>query len=339
MAATNVQGGLTIDLLQNGDNLNTILMATKPLYQTFKKGTDDFAPNWATAPQSDQPIIFPRIHSVMEQKDLTPTDTSWEYNGVPMRFDSSGTCIEPTVAAGKVQLITHNSLPALRMIGNVASETNNDSDNIAFSGYVNAGGQRIKATAEITLLIEEATANLYRLFLNMDDDTIDGDEESVTMTATLFNQGAPITRGVQFEFLKIDDEVIQSKRALNTLKITRAMIDAELLVIARAYVDNKVVAEAQRQVWDSTDPYTIVFDKGNRVRQAASDDVTYNYSLMNTRNGNTRSATFEITVYRNTDKEVITSDFSTTNSSITVTGAKIAEHRSIYVHVKTKVQW
>lgn len=339
MVPTRVQGGLVIDLLQNGDNLNTVLMATKPLYQTFKKGTDDYSPNWATASESDQPVIYPRVHSVMEGMNLIPTDCSWRYNGVAMEFNSSGTCTRPDVIAGKVKRITHDGVEALRLIENLASDVNNDSDTFGFTGYADSGGQRIEVNAEITVLIEEAAANLYRLFLNMDDDIIDGDEESITMTALLYNQGAPISRGVEFEFLDIEDEVLQSKRTSNKLVITRSMIDSELLVVCRAYVDDKIVAEERRQAWDSTDPYTVVFSNGNRVRQSQYEDKTHTISLLNARNGNTVSgATFDMTVYRNSDKQVITSDFTKTSNTITVKGTNIFEHKSIYIHVKASVE-
>ena len=91
-------------------------------------------------------------------------------------------------------------------------------------------------------------------------------------------------------------------------------------------------------MWDVTDPYTIICDKGTSVRQASSDDVTYNFSLMNARTGTSVVGTvFVIKVYRNADSADITSQFSMTNTSITVTGAKIAEHKSLYVDTSCTV--
>lgn len=338
MATTNVTGGIVINLLQNGDNLTTTLNATAPLYQTFKKGTTDFAPNWETMPDAQRPVIFPRSYSAMEAAVLAVTNIAWKYNGVAMTFDASGLCTAPDIAAGKVRQIDYNGAKALRMIGNVASDTNNDSDTISFTGKVNASGQQVDVSAEITLLVEEASANLYRLFLNMPDDVIDGDETSLTMTAALYNMGAQVTTGVQYEFLNLAGTVLRAKNASPTFNVTRAMIDSELMVVCKVYIGDDVVAQEQRQVWDSIDPYTIVCDKGSNVRQGPYDDVTYNLSLVNVRTGSTVSGVvFEIKAFRNSDKVDITSQLTKTNTSITVTGAKILEHKSIYIEAKTTV--
>lgn len=338
MAATNVSGGVNISLLQNGDNLNTTLNSTAPLYQTFKKGTQDFSPNWATMPDTQRPVIFPRAYSVMEAAVLAITGISWKYNGVGMTFDSSGICTYPDVAAGKVRQIDYNGSKALKMIGNVASDTNNDSDTIGFTGKVNASGQQVDVSAEITLLVEESSGNLHRLFLNMSDDVIDGDETQITMTAALFLSGSPVSTGVQYEFLDVDGTVLRAKNASTTFNITRAMIDSELLVVCKAYVNDVVVAQEQRQVWDSTDPFVIICDRGTNVSQRAIDDFTYSFSLLNARNGNVMSGiVFDIKAYRNLDKSDITSQFTKTNTSITIPGAKINEHKSLYVDASCTV--
>lgn len=332
MANLQVSGGISINLLQNGDNLNTTLNATKPLYQTFKKGTTDFVPDWANMSDTDRPVIFPRVYSVMESRMLIPFNVSWKYNGVAMTFDASGIATAPDLVAGKMKQIDYNGSKALRMIGNVASDVNNDSDTITFVGSVTSSGQTVQVSADITLLIEEASNNLYRLFLIMTDDVIDGDETSLLLGAVLYNNGAEVTTGVQFEFTDQAGTVLQAKSTNDTLVVTKDMIDGELMIVCKAYIDDLVVAQERRQVWDATDPYTIICDKGTNVRQAAGDNVTYNFSLINARTGAIVSGiVFVIKVYKNADGTEITSQFTITDSSVTVTGAKIAEHKSLYV--------
>ncbi len=334
MANLQVSGGVSINLLVNGDNLNTTLNATAPLYQTFKKGTQEFSPNWATMSDTNRPIVYPRVYSVMEAAVLVPTDVTWRYNNVPLVFDASGVAIlpSPDVAVGKVKQIDHNGSKALRMIGNVASDTNNDSDTITFTGKVNSSGQQITVSANITVLVEEASNNLHRLFLVMADDVIDGDETLLTMNAMLYNNGALVTTGVQFEFLDVNGTVLRAKNASPTFTITSAMIDSELMIVCKAWVNNAVVAQEQRQVWDSTDPFTIICNQGTSVRQRAIDDVTYVFSLLNARTGNVVSGTtFTIKVYKNATGADITSQFAPTTSQILISGAKISEHKSLYV--------
>ena len=338
MANLQVSGGLNISLLQNGDNLNTTLNATAPLYQTFKKGTQDFSPNWATMSDLDRPVIYPRVYSVMENRVIVPSDISWKYNNVAMTFDAQGIATAPDIAAGKIKQIDYNGAKALRMIGNVASETNNDSDIITFLGNVTSSGQTVPVSADITLLIEEGSNNLYRLFLVMTDDVIDNDEESLSMKAILYNNGALVATGAQFEFTDQAGNVLRVKGSSDTFVITKAMIDSELMVVCKAYVNNNIVTQEQRQVWDATDPYTIICDQGTSVRQRSIDDLTYTFSLLNARTGSVVSGTvFVIKVYRNTDSLDITSQFTITNTAITVTGTKIAEHKSIYVDASCTV--
>lgn len=334
MADLRVSGGVSINLLQNGDNLNTVLMSNLPLYQIFKKGTTEFTPNWATAPSAQQPIIFPRVYSVMEAQVLASTNVTWKYNGIAMTFDASGIATAPSVCAGKLKQIDYSGSKALQLIGNIASETNNDSDYVTFTGVVTASGQTVSVSAEITILVEEASANLHRLFLNMTDDVIDGDETSLSMTAMLFNNGAQVATGVEYEFLDELGTVLRAKGTSPSFNITRAMIDSELLVVCKAYMNNLVVAQEQRQVWDSTDPFTIICDKGSQVRQSATDNVVYNFSLLNARTGATvPGIVFTIKVFKNSTTEDITSEFTKTNTSVTIPGAKVVEHRSLYINV------
>lgn len=327
-----------INLLENGDSLNTTLNATAPLYQTFKKGTEEYVPNWATMPDAQRPIIFPRCYSTMEAVVLAITNISWKYNNVAMTFDGTGLCTAPDVCAGKIRQIDYNGSKALKMVGNVASDTNNDSDTISFTGEVETGGQDIDTSAEITLLIEEAAANLYRLFLNMADDVIDGDETSLSMTASLFNMGTAVTSGAEFEFTDIAGNVLRAKGQSPNFTVTRAMIDSSLLVVCKAYVGDVLVAREQRQVWDSTDPYIILCNMGSHAWQTNKQNYDYTFSVMNSRTGATVAGqVFEFLVQNLTNGDDITSDFAKTDTTVTVPGTKIKQYRSIYINAQTEV--
>lgn len=338
MANLNVSGGISINLLVNGDNLNTTLNATAPLYQTFKKGTVDFTPNWGTMSDSLRPIVYPRIYSVMEAKELKATNVSWKYNGVGMTFGGDGVATLPDIAAGNIKQIDYNGSKALKMIGNVASESNNDSDIITFTGSVSSSGQTVSVSAEIPVLVEEASGNLYRLFLTMADDVIDGDETSLTMKATLFSSGTVVDTDCTFEFLDINGTVLRANNASDTFVITRDKIDSELLVVCKAYFRTKEVAREQRQVWDATDPYTIICDRGTNIKQRAIDDYTYGFSLLNARTGSVvPGAIFQIKVYSNATLADITSQFTPTQTKVTISGAKIQEHKSIFIEAHSTI--
>ncbi|MEL7600549.1 MAG: hypothetical protein AAGU18_10700 [Proteiniphilum sp.] len=329
---------MSINLLVNGDQLNTTLNSTGPLYQTFKKGTNDFTPNWQTMSDALRPIVFPRIFSVMEGKTLIPTDVSWKYNDVQMTFDAGGIATAPSIVAGKIQEVTYNGAKALKMIGNVASDANNDSDTISFSGRVNSSGQSVLVSADITVLVEEGTNNLYRLFLMMQDDVLDPGESSLSMKAMLYNNGALVSTNVQYEFLKFDATVLRAKDPSDTLSITPEMVNGELMVVCKAYVGTTMVVQEQKQVWDVTDPYVVVCDQGNNLRQRAIDDVTYTFTLLNARTGVEHpGAVFVIKVYNNATLADISAEFNPQSPSITISGAKIQQHKSILLEAQTTI--
>ncbi|GEM_PF-2515137 len=337
MANLNVSGGVNINLLKNGDNLNTVLIATSPLYQTFKKGTSDFSPNWEKNPVS-RPTIYPRIYSVMEAKTIVPVNCAWKYNGAQMAFDGNGLCTSPEIPAGKIRKTTFNGVEALVIEKNLASSTNNDSDVISFSADATASAQTLKVSAEIQLLIEEATSGLYRLFLSTADDVIDGNQTSISLEAMLFNQGVKVTTGVQYEFLNEVGTVLQAKSTNPIITLTKAQIDAEMLVYCKAYMDGVVVSQERKQVWDSTDPYTIICDKGTNINQLSSEDINLSFSVMNARTSLIVSGvTFAIKVIKNATLADITGEFAKTGTSVTIPGAKMLQHQSIYVDVSCTI--
>lgn len=338
MANLTATGGVSISLLVNGDNLNTTLNSTAPLYQTFKKGTSDFTPNWGTMSDALRPIIFPRIFSVMEGRTLIPTDATWKYNDVSITFDASGIATAPSIIAGKIQEVTYDGAKALKMIGNVASDANNDSDTISFTGRVNSSGQSVLVSSDITVLVEEGTNNLYRLFLMMQDDVLDPGDVSLSMKAMLYNNGSLVSTNIQFEFLKLDGTVLREKDPSDTLSITPSMVGGELMVVCKAYIGSTMVVQEQKQVWDVTDPYVIVCDKGNNVHQRAIDDVIYTFIMLNARTGVEHAgAVFTIKVYSNATLADITSEFNPQSPSITITGAKIQQHKSILIEAQTTI--
>ena len=342
MATTQVANYTSISLLENGESLNVVLNATAPLYQTFKKGTEDFSPDWATMPDAQRPIIFPRIFSTIEGLVVNATDVGWRYNNVSMQFDSSGLCTYPDIAAGKIRQIDYNGSKALKMVGNVASETNNDSDTITFFGKALASGQELDVTADITILVEEASNNLYRLFLNTDDDVLDGDDTHLAMKAQLFNNGALATSGVEFEFLDLEGNILRAKNASDTINITPAMIDSQLVVVCKAYVSGKVVASEQRMVWDSKDPVSLHCDQGLKVSQKLTETKTYTHFAMNNRTGvqiPKANVSYDFKVLRHSDRVDISSQFSIGSDNVVIPGTKIKENgKNIGILTNAQVQ-
>jgi hypothetical protein len=321
----------SIDLLENSESLNVVLNATSPLYQTFKKGTTEFSPNWETMPDAQRPVIYPRVYSTMEAVVVAVTDIGWKYNSVAMVFDAEdGLCTYPDAAADKFKQIDYNGSKALKMVGNVASDANNDSDTITFTGKVSASGQTLDVSADITLLIEEASNNLYRMFLNMDDDVLDGDETQLSMTAQVFNNGTLVSSNIEYEFLDIEGNVLRAKNTSGTLAVTGEMINGQLMVVCKAYIGSVPVATEQRMVWDSKDAVSLHCDQGSRIVQKLAETKTYTYYVVNHRTGvqipDSNVTYSSIKVLRISDRVDISDQFTIGTNNVVVPGAKIKDN-------------
>lgn len=326
MSAVEVYKSITIKKLINGVSVSATLYSTSPLYQTFKRGTNDFNPNWETMPDGERPVIFPRV-SPAGGGDLPITDIGWRYNQQQIMFNSNGMATAPDVCAGKVRKTIYNGVEAIKVIGNVASDTNNTSDTISFFGKVRASGQLMDVSAETTLLIEEGIENLYRLILEMTDHIIDGNETSIKMQAKLFNDGNLVTTGAQYEFIDTTGAALRPKSSDPVFNIHKDMVHGEVIVTCKGYIGNKVVGQDQRQVIDKTDPYEIDASVGDIVMLDPKDNVVITFYLLNQRTGQRVSgATFTIRVFKENPRLDITSEFTKSPTTITIPGSKIDQY-------------
>lgn len=326
-----VYGSISVLPLVNGDTINARLESTQSLYQTFRKGTEMFNPNWVTMPDKDRPIIFPRIYSSNlggEVDDIS--DVSWKYNQQPIIFDSNGVASSPGVIDGKIKKVIYEDREALKLIGNVASDENNTSDTITFTGRISVSGQEPFVSAETTILIEEATGSNYRLLLEISDHIIDGDETGVDAKAILYVGGQKVTNGVKYQYLNTLDQVLRDKSESPEYFLSKDLVHGEIILRVKAFVDNVEVAEAQRQVLDWTDPYAIQCTLGGETHQDFKKDTTYIFNLVNQRTGMpVADPRFDFAARIRSSSVDIAGDLAQTDTTITLPGATLNEHGAI----------
>lgn len=202
-----------ITALEDGATLHGNLVSDKSLVQMWS-GTAA-VPNWGTTGTvgtSYQPTIHLTLLSGTSPVAVTSLSSySWHYNDhgndVAITFSDTSTTIEwnDTGGSGSVtgylstgdcagMFLKHNktvngvSVPALRIISNLASTSNVDVDTITFVGAYNIGGSNVNFSADAVVRITAVTATGYIgvvSFVSSADITAPG--QTIKMYGQLFN--------------------------------------------------------------------------------------------------------------------------------------------------------
>ncbi len=205
-----------VTAIDDGSTLHGELRATKSLSQAWNGS--GAVPNWTTTTNgtyTNAPIIY--LSLLRGSTPVVPNagSTSWQYNGVSITFSSSGSTKvfavgETTVSCQGYESIdgrffvineypmdsTH-FVPALAIIGNLASSTNPDTDSITLNGAYSIGQtSSIDFSVTANVRISRITSNGYFGQINFVGGKSDITEAGgyVIAYAQLYNQsGSPIS--------------------------------------------------------------------------------------------------------------------------------------------------
>ena len=283
-----VSGSVHITGIVDGDQISGQLRATLPLVQYIKKDTAQCSPDFVAQP-STQPTIYPNVTSQVEQRrlEILSGTEKWFYNSesVELTFDASGNCTGPGSAAGKFKKVTYNNgdfnVPALKIVGNLAAETNKDSDVVSMEGAVDSAGHTLPFRLDITFRIEEIEGDPYIGYIN--DETgngavLDDDTTSVSLKAYLMKSGSLVTSGITYQWQKLVSGVWTniSGATAQTLTVTKGDIEATELRQVKMTVNGTIVY-AQIEVNDETDPRVINWNASGSTKLSRTiNTVTLN---------------------------------------------------------------
>lgn len=269
----------------DADSLSFTLMATEPLVQYLKKGTSDgFMPNWATSDR--KPVIYPNAMSQLEgiRKQAVAGSEEWSYNGTVMTFNASGVSVTPAVIAGTFQKQLYNNgdflVPALKIIGNLVSPTNVDTDQIGMSCKVEVSGIQIPASNSISIRLEETVGDPYQGFISATDGgVIDNNTKSVTLTAELTKGGSYVTEGITYKWFRA---VLGGWEALsgiaatpNKLLVNDSMVDTFAMFKCEYWIGGLMVFSSVTKVSDETDPLILAKNPSGPTMLGKGGSVTY----------------------------------------------------------------
>lgn len=189
-----------IQVLEDGSTLHGQLLSTITPTQSYKDGS--FIPNWATT-ASARPLIYLSLQN--GGSDITPdSGYTWKYNGTTITFSSSTTTVTigSTSYTGNVDTnfsgvffkTTYNGMPALGIIGNLASSSNVDIDVIRFDGTKTLVTNPVSFSCMINVTITQWTSGGYLGVLTFPNgNEISQAGQSLSCTAALYNESGVVT--------------------------------------------------------------------------------------------------------------------------------------------------
>lgn len=257
----NVSGNFFVEMLVDGDSAQGNIRSTKPLVQMYNPVTTACVPDWSVV--ANQPIIYPVMRSGNENviKAIVSGSDTWYYNNTIISFNGSGISTSPDNVAGKLKKITFNNghvdVPALQIIGNLASASNMDADTISMSGQIEASGHSLSYSVDIALSISEYTDTAYNGFIHTTNGgIIDEESETVSLTQELY-RGGDIVPSANYSCKWYKGSASEPFSTAKNVSLGQSDIDSKNIIRCDFIVDGEVIACHFQEVSDETDPYFI----------------------------------------------------------------------------------
>jgi len=228
----NVQNAITIYRLRNGDSLNLSFKLTKQLHQIISKETGVIFPDWSV--ESEQPVITPIARSTMGAV-VTTSFYGWEYNGNDLNFSGEIVGEWQKDLTGKFAIRWSDG--SLKIIQNLASETNIAGDILTFKCTATVSGVEYNISGTLSVTIIQASASAYYMHIQSTTDTLTSETPTATLTVTLLNEMGKV-EAFEVEWFKDYDEETAWKAqsaANKSIIVTRDDISGAQLFIAKAY--------------------------------------------------------------------------------------------------------
>lgn len=265
----------------DGDVITTHMYSTEILVQRLKAGADTPMPDWTIS--SNQPTIYPRAISQNTGKRITIHSPKWYYNG---SLIESG---NPTFLT-----TTHNDggvvVPALKIVGNLASINNLDLDTIRFEGKATIASVEYNVSGTVEVRIEEMVGEPYDGIIKATEGgVIDNDTSEVTATAILYNGGVQISSEVTYKWFRVgksgDTELTPPTSTPNKMTFKDEDIDSELTIRVDFYYNGTKVYSVTRLLSDETDPYFLEVSIDGPVDLRDGEEVNMTATVRDRANG------------------------------------------------------
>jgi len=292
---TSISNKFLITAIDDGMTVQGNLRSTKTLVQAYDAATGGVAPDWTVA--SNQPTIYAVI---MKGSTLMSTSAlqsyKWLLNGQEIA-DGDERFEKTTYVLDSV------SVPALKIVENLASADNLDIDLITLEGTVEVTGSPIAFAMGVEVRITEATGNGYLGVVSFDgpcDITEDNDE--VEMTASLFSAMNELT---EFDCKWYVGSETSARGTGKTFTVGAADVTDYAVVKCEFYKGGDLVATAFVGVDDTTDPQYMYVTSDNSngssaVIRSSQGAITFKFwvaTLSDATNYDESYETFKVYLY------------------------------------------
>lgn len=190
---SSVSNRFYVEAIDDGSTLHGQLLSTKALTQAWTGSAA--VPNWNVA--GNQPTVY--VDLLSGTSKVTPdAGGTWYYNNVEIEWaDSSATAISTDGRFQKVNNYPTSANPtaAIKIIGNLASSSNVNTDSITYSGTYTLGGSPIGFSVSTFVRITGVSSNgIFGFIEFVGSNVVTEKNQVVTMYARLFSaDGQEIT--------------------------------------------------------------------------------------------------------------------------------------------------
>lgn len=300
-----LQGSVVIKRLRTGQTVYLSLDADKALAQAVDPDSGNVAPNWGKA--ENQPIVTPSAKSYSGE-GVELSGHRWAYNGTTLVFngtaDSNG--FKPiTSGYGQGLFALKESTGQIKIVGNIASESNYVDDTLTYTGDYVMATTKMKGTISGTRTIQlfKAGASSWIGYCNPLQSQIGNGVDSTTIQTQLQCgtqiYGTDSKHPYSCKWYKNSRNTIIDGQTGTTLKVDRSMVDGQTLFICDFMVNGNVVSTDGCHVTDYADEFMLKTNVSNDLDTGVISTAYATIVLTKTQQpANVTKAIWDYAVYR-----------------------------------------
>ena len=265
-------GLISFTRILDGNVITCNLYSNKLLVQRMKKDAAQAIPDWSI--EANQPIIYPKIVSQNSGVRINVDSFKWKYNGAEiLTTDTRFQFTQMEDGALKI--------PGLKIVSNLISKDNMDSDTISFEGKSTINKVEYEVKANIDIRLEEMVGDPYFGFIEVTDGAvIDDNTPEVTATAILYKGGSIMKNDVTYVWNKVTPnglEVIPNNSTNPNKQVFKSSdVESELTVKVEFKYLGETVAEYLKTISDEKDTLylNISLSNGQDLRDGEVSVIT-----------------------------------------------------------------
>ncbi len=311
-----ISSSIAVRRIVKGDTLSLYFdQQGLPLFQGFDPETGTAVPAWTA---TEYPVVTPKVGSARSQ-GVTLTQHIWKYNGTDLAFPMTGSGWVTSSKDARFQMNYEDG--SLRVVGNLASKDNQDSDTLTYEGTAVVGSSSYPMSKTIDIQICPVGSSSYGGGIMATTAALDTTTTSTKLTTTLYNANGAVS-DYSVKWYKDTDAFKEGKE----ITVSRDDVDSQQLFIAVFLVDNQEVYRAGITITDTADEYKLDLYHANATQggdESTKDKIgarIYKVGKSDATQVTPSSASYTWKYYKSTGFEELKTQ-TTTNNYIEVVDA------------------